>query len=56
MHKVQNAPKYNNSSRLQAGKATAPEFLVKVRLTKAVNFDRGFEYQDIRMTVTLYDV
>ncbi len=48
-------PKYQNS-RLNPGMATAPEFLGKVRITKAVTSDRFFDYEDYRMTVTLYDI
>lgn len=56
MQKITHDPKYNNSSRLQQGKATAPQFLGKVRITKAVTSDRFADYEDYRMTVTLYDI
>lgn len=56
MAKIAHDPKYSNSSRLQPGLAIAPQFLVKVRITKAVNSDRYFDYEDYRMTVTLYDI
>ncbi len=56
MAKISQDPKYSNSSRLQPGQAIAPQFLVKVRLTKAVTADRSFDYEDYRMTVTLYDI
>lgn len=56
MDKISLDPKYNNNSRLQAGKAIAPQFLAKVRLTKAVTSDRYYDYEDYRMTVTLYDI
>jgi hypothetical protein len=56
MLRIQNDPKYNNSSRFQEGQATAPQFLAKVRITKADNADRFFVYEDYRMTVTLYDI
>lgn len=56
MAKICNDPKYGNSSRLQPGQALAPQFLAKVRLTKAVTSDRFFNYEDYRMTVTLYDI
>lgn len=56
MGKVASDPKYNNASRLKTGRATAPQFLGKIRLTKAVRSDRFYDYEDYRMTVTLYDV
>ena len=49
-------PKYNNPSRLNPGQATAPEFLGKIRITKAARADRFYTYEDYRMTVTLYDI
>lgn len=54
--KINQDPKYSTSSRLSPGQATAPQFLAKVRLTKAVTSDRFFDYEDYRMTVTLYDI
>ncbi|QLH37206.1 MAG: hypothetical protein HWD61_14535 [Parachlamydiaceae bacterium] len=56
MEKILKDPKYANSSRLQAGNATAPQFLAKIRLTKAITSDRFYDYEDYRMTVTLYDI
>lgn len=56
MGKIHGHPKYNNPSRLEAGNATAPQFLGKVRITKAVRADRLYTYEDYRMSVTLYDI
>ena len=56
MNKNNFSHKYNNCTRLQPGLATAPEFLAKVRLTKAIRSDRYYTYEDYRMTVTLYDI
>ena len=56
MSKITCDAKYNNSSRLKPGQATAPQFLAKIRLTKAVTSDNLFDYEDYRMTVTLYDI
>ncbi len=50
------SPKYANASQLQAGKATAPQYLAKVRLVKAVRKDCFYTFEDYRMTVTLYDI
>jgi len=47
---------YDNYQGKDTGNATAPEFLAKVRITKAVNSDRFYDYEDYRMTVTLYDI
>lgn len=56
MQKIACDPKYNNSSRLTPGQATAPQFLAKIRLTKAVTSDCWYDYEDYRMTITLYDI
>ena len=56
MDKVSCDPKYNNPTRLQEGRASAPQFLAKIRITKAVTSDRFYDYEDYRMTVTLYDI
>ena len=56
MAKIHHDPKYCNSSKPQYGNASAPQFLGKVRITKAVTSDRNYDYEDYRMTVTLYDV
>ena len=56
MEKVLHDPKYCNSSRLQPNRALAPQFLGKIRITKAVTSDRFFDYEDYRMAVTLYDI
>lgn len=56
MGKVSCHPKYNNPSRLTSGQATAPQFLAKIRITKAVRADRFYNYEDYRMSVTLYDI
>lgn len=50
------AAKYNNETRLQGGRAIAPQFLGKIRLTKAIRSDRFYDFEDYRMTVTLYDI
>jgi hypothetical protein len=56
MAKITQDPKYANSSRLTPGQAIAPQFLAKIRITKAVTADRFYDYEDYRMTVTLYDI
>ena len=56
MNKILIDPKYQNSSRLKYGNATAPQFLAKIRITKSVTSDRFFDYEDYRMTVILYDI
>ncbi len=56
MAKITQDPKYANSSRLTPGQATAPQFLAKVRITKAVTSDHFYDYEDYRMTITLYDI
>jgi hypothetical protein len=56
MHKILCDPKYSQTSRLTPGMATAPQFLGKVRITKATSADPYYDYEDYRMTVTLYDI
>lgn len=56
MMRILNDPQYQNSSQLQGGVAIAPQFLGKVRITKAESSDRLYDYQDYRMTITLYDI
>lgn len=56
MDKVNCHPKYHNPTRLIPGQATAPQFLGKVRITKAIRTDRSYTYEDYRMAVTLYDI
>jgi hypothetical protein len=50
------SPKYNNHTCLQPGLAIAPQFLGKIRITKAVRSERFYDFEDYRMTVTLYDI
>lgn len=50
------ASKYDNLTRIQPGMAKAPQFLGKIRITKAVRSDRFYDYEDYRMSVTLYDI
>ena len=56
MRRISNDPKYRNRSQLDAHQAIAPEFLGKIRITKAVTADKRYDYEDYRMTVTLYDI
>lgn len=57
MNKILRDPKYANSSgSIRSGNATVPQFLAKIRITKAVTSDRFYDYEDYRMTVTLYDI
>lgn len=56
LDKINLSGKYNPDTLSLPGMATAPEFLVKVRITKAVRADRFYDYEDYRMTVTLYDI
>lgn len=56
MAKISCHPKYNNSSRLQPNSALAPQFLAKIRITKNVSSDHFYDYENYRMTITLYDI
>ncbi len=56
MDKIRHDAKYANSSRLKATGAIAPQFLGKIRLTKAVTKQPRYDIEDYRMTMTLYDL
>ncbi len=56
MQKITHNPKYSNSSKPQSGNATAPQFLAKIRITKATTSLPKYELEDYRMSVNLYDV
>jgi hypothetical protein len=56
LKKIENDPKYAASSKPSTNRVTAPQFIGKIRITKAINSDRHFDYEDYRMTVTLYDI
>lgn len=56
MGKQLGAYKYQNETKLNPFKATAPEFLAKVRLTKATTTTPSYDIEDYRMTLTLYDI
>lgn len=49
-------PKYSRSSRPDYGEATAPQFLAKMRITKASTTIPNYVLEDYRMTMTLYDI
>lgn len=56
MAKISNSPKYANSSKPSASSASVPQFLAKVRITKATTMQPKFDIEDYRMTISLYDV
>ena len=56
LKKIIDDPKYKNSSQLAPNTAIAPQFLGKIRITKAVTSSQKYDYEDYRMTVTLYDI
>lgn len=57
IHKITHNKKYEKSeNKPSEGSATTPEFLARIRLTKAVTLQPRYEIQDYRMTVLLYDL
>jgi Peptidoglycan-synthase activator LpoB len=56
MLRISQDPKYSNKTRLNPNNVTSPQFLGKIRITKAVTSDKCFNYEDYRMTITLYDI
>lgn len=56
LKKLRSDPKYNNNTHTKTGQASAPQFLGKLRLTKALTSDARYDYEEYRLTITLYDV
>jgi hypothetical protein len=56
LERIQKDPIYNNDSRIKGNNAKAPQFLCKIRLTKAVTYQKRYDIEDYRMTVTLYNI
>lgn len=56
MSKVLKDPKYSNSSILTENHALAPQFLAKIRITKALTEQKRYDLEDYRMSITLYDI
>ncbi len=56
MNKIQNDTKYQNESKLEGQNAKAPQFLSKIRLTKAITYHKYYDIEDYRMTITLYNI
>ncbi len=56
MTRMRQDQKYSATTRLTAGQVTAPQFLGKVRLNKAVSSDRRTDFEEYRLTITLYDI
>jgi hypothetical protein len=56
LEKYSTGAKYNPQTKPGFGVATAPQFLAKVRITKAKTAQPRYDLEDYRMTVTLYDI
>lgn len=56
MGKIATHPKYANTPHILPGNALAPVWLVKIRITKSTTSDKFYDYEDYRMTATLYDI
>ncbi len=54
--KVGMDPKYRLETRSEFGQATAPQFLAKIRLTKAVTHQKRSDMEHYRFSITLYDI
>lgn len=48
--------KYRLETRAQLGQATAPQFLGKIRITKAVTHQKRYDLEHYRFSITLYDI
>jgi len=49
-------PKYRQEGRPQVGQATAPNFLAKIRITKATTRQKRYDMEHYRFSITLYDI
>ncbi len=49
-------PKYDLATRPQSGVAKAPQFLAKIRLTKAITHQKTHDLEHYRFSITLYDI
>lgn len=49
-------PKYRQEGRPQVGQATAPNFIAKIRITKAVTHQKRYDLEHYRFAITLYDI
>jgi len=49
-------PKYSNSGRPQKNQVSAPQFLAKIRLVKAITEQKRYDIEEYRMTITLYNI
>jgi|SRR5579883_2134337 len=49
-------PKYRSETRPLLNQATAPQFLAKIRITKAITHQKRFDLEHYRFSITLYDI
>lgn len=56
LYRIDEDSKYDRRSKPILGRVKAPQFLAKVRITKATTRDHFADYEEYRMTMTLYDV
>lgn len=56
LEKASSDPKYSKSSKLKPHQATAPQFLAKIRIVKAMTEQRRYDIEEYRMSITLYDI
>jgi len=49
-------PKYRAEGRPQPNQATAPQFLAKIRITKATTHQKRYDLEHYRFSITLYDI
>ncbi len=56
LQKILKDPKYSNKSRVDNREVTAPQFLAKIRLVKAMTEQKRYDIEEYLMTLTLYDL
>jgi hypothetical protein len=56
LKKILKDPKYSNKSRVENKQVSAPQFLAKIRLVKAMTEQKRYDIEEYLMTLTLYDL
>lgn len=56
LKKIVKDPKYSNKTRVENKQVTAPQFLAKIRLVKAMTEQKRYDIEEYLMTLTLYDL
>ncbi len=56
LKKILKDPKYSSKTRVENHQVSAPQFLAKIRISKAMTEQKRYDIEDYLMTLTLYDI